>query len=129
MAVLVCGGAGYIGSHAVADLLTKDEEVVVIDNLQTGHKEAVVSPAKLYIGDLRDQEFLEGVFFENDIESVMHFAADSLVGESMSNPLKYYENNVYGTMCLLKVMKKYDVKNLYFHQLLLLMGNQIVYLL
>lgn len=114
MAVLVCGGAGYIGSHAVADLIAKGEEVVVVDNLQTGHKEAVVSPAKLYIGDLRNQEFLEGVFFENDIESVMHFAADSLVGESMTDPLKYYENNVYGTLCLLKTMKKYDVKIIVF---------------
>ncbi len=114
MAVLVCGGAGYIGSHAVADLLAKYEEVVVIDNLQTGHKEAVVSPAKLYIGDLRDHEFLESVFSENEIEAVMHFAADSLVGESMSDPLNYYENNVYGTLCLLKVMKKYNVKKIVF---------------
>ncbi|MBE4910547.1 UDP-glucose 4-epimerase GalE [Bacillus luteolus] len=114
MAVLVCGGAGYIGSHAVADLIAKGKEVVVVDNLQTGHKEAVVGSAKMYIGDLRDQKFLESVFSENEIEAVMHFAADSLVGESMSDPLKYYENNVYGTLCLLKAMNNHDVRKIVF---------------
>ncbi|WLD92791.1 UDP-glucose 4-epimerase GalE [Alkalihalobacillus sp. AL-G] len=114
MAVLVCGGAGYIGSHAVAELLAKGEKVVVVDNIQTGHQPAVVDGAVLYQGDLRDAEFLDRVFTENEIEDVMHFAASSLVGESVEKPLKYYENNVYGTLCLLKAMKKHQVKRIVF---------------
>ena len=76
MAVLVCGGAGYIGSHTVAELLDRGEEVVVVDNLQKGHKDAVLG-GKLMIGDLRDSEFMDRVFQENEIESVIQFAADS----------------------------------------------------
>lgn len=114
MAVLVCGGAGYIGSHAVSELLDRNEEVVVVDNLQKGHLPAVLEGAKFYNGDLRDEEFLKNVFKENDIEAVIHFAADSLVGESVQKPLQYYENNVYGTMCLLKVMTEFQVKKIVF---------------
>jgi UDP-glucose 4-epimerase len=114
MSVLVCGGAGYIGSHAVAELIARNEEVIVVDNLQTGHKHAVLEGAKLWIGDLRDEEFLDSVFAENDIEAVIHFAADSLVGESVTNPLKYYDNNVNGALSLLKIMKKYDVDKIVF---------------
>ncbi|MDQ0256087.1 UDP-glucose 4-epimerase [Evansella vedderi] len=114
MAVLVCGGAGYIGSHAVADLLDRGEEVIVIDNLQTGHKKAVLPKAKLYIGSLQNSNLLEQVFQENDIESVMHFAADSLVGVSVNEPLQYYENNVYGAICLLKKMAQFGVKKIVF---------------
>ncbi|PYZ97530.1 UDP-glucose 4-epimerase GalE [Alteribacter lacisalsi] len=114
MAVLVCGGAGYIGSHAALALLEKNEEVVVVDNLQTGHKDAVSEGAKLYSGDLRDEAFLNTVFEENDIESVIHFAADSLVGVSMEEPLQYYSNNVYGAMCLLSAMKEHGVSRIVF---------------
>ncbi|MED1713804.1 UDP-glucose 4-epimerase GalE [Bacillus paralicheniformis] len=114
MAILVCGGAGYIGSHAVAELLSRNEEVVIIDNLQTGHQEAALKGASFYNGDLRDEAFLRKVFQENEIEAVMHFAADSLVGESVTDPLKYYDNNVYGAICLLKVMKEFDVKQIVF---------------
>ncbi|EWH21364.1 UDP-glucose 4-epimerase GalE [Bacillus haynesii] len=114
MAILVCGGAGYIGSHAVAELLSRNEEVVIIDNLQTGHEEAALKGASFYNGDLRDEAFLRKVFQEYDIEAVMHFAADSLVGESVTDPLKYYDNNVYGAVCLLKVMKEFDVKQIVF---------------
>ncbi|EME73604.1 UDP-glucose 4-epimerase GalE [Bacillus sonorensis] len=114
MAVLVCGGAGYIGSHAVAELLSRGEEVVIIDNLQTGHEEAALSGASFYKGDLRDETFLRKVFQENSIEAVMHFAADSLVGESVTDPLKYYDNNVYGAVCLLKVMREYHVQKIVF---------------
>ncbi|MGG0838096.1 UDP-glucose 4-epimerase GalE [Bacillus paralicheniformis] len=114
MAILVCGGAGYIGSHAVAELLSRNEEVVIIDNLQTGHEEAALKGASFYNGDLRDEAFLRKVFQENEIEAVMHFAADSLVGESVTDPLKYYDNNVYGAVCLLKVMKEFDVKQIVF---------------
>ncbi|MDR6884714.1 UDP-glucose 4-epimerase GalE [Bacillus sp. 3255] len=113
MAILVTGGAGYIGSHAVAELLDKGEEVVIVDNLQQGHKEAVLG-GKLYVGDLRDGEFLDRVFTENSIDAIIHFAANSLVGESMTNPGKYYHNNVYGTLCLLEKMNQYGVKNIVF---------------
>ncbi|UOR11351.1 UDP-glucose 4-epimerase GalE [Halobacillus amylolyticus] len=114
MAVLVCGGAGYIGSHAVAQLLDRNEDVVVVDNLQKGHREAVVEGAAFYQGDLRDDAFLNEVFESNDIDSVIHFAADSQVGESVGDPLKYYDNNVYGAVCLLRVMAAHQVKKIVF---------------
>ncbi|WP_336776302.1 UDP-glucose 4-epimerase GalE [Paenibacillus sp. MMO-58] len=113
MAVLVTGGAGYIGSHAVAALAERGEEIVVVDNLQQGHREAVVG-GKLYVGDLRDAAFMDTVFKENKIDAVIHFAANSLVGESMTNPAKYYHNNVYGTLCLLEKMIEHDVKKIVF---------------
>jgi UDP-glucose 4-epimerase len=114
MTVLVCGGAGYIGSHAVNELLKKGEEVIVVDNLQKGHIEAILEGAKFYHGDLRDEALLEEVFQKHDIDAVVHFAADSLVGESVEKPLQYYDNNVHGGLCLLKVMNKYGVKNIVF---------------
>lgn len=114
MAVLVCGGAGYIGSHAVARLIEKGEEVIVLDNLYTGHRDAVPAEVKLCIGDLADEKFMDKVFQENKIDSVMHFAAYSLVGESVEKPMKYYENNVYGSLCLLKTMEKFGVKKIVF---------------
>lgn len=113
MAILVAGGAGYIGSHTVAELLDRNEDVVIIDNLQKGHKDAVLG-GKLYVGDLRDSAFLDKVFTENDIEAVIHFAADSLVGESVVEPLKYYNNNVVSTLNLLEKMKQYNVKKIVF---------------
>ncbi|ARI76144.1 UDP-glucose 4-epimerase GalE [Halobacillus mangrovi] len=114
MTVLVCGGAGYIGSHAVAQLIDRNEKVIVADNLQKGHKDAVLEGAEFYNGDLRDQSFIDRVFEENDIDSVIHFAADSLVGESVEDPLKYYDNNVYGAVCLLRAMAKHSVKRIVF---------------
>ncbi|MEC0210702.1 UDP-glucose 4-epimerase GalE [Paenibacillus ehimensis] len=113
MAIMVTGGAGYIGSHTVAELLAKGEEVVIVDNLQQGHREAVLG-GKLYVGDIRDADFLDTVFRENDIDAVIHFAASSLVGESMQLPGKYYHNNVYGTLCLLEKMNEYGVKKIVF---------------
>lgn len=113
MAILVTGGAGYIGSHAVAELLARNEEVVVVDNLQQGHREAVLG-GKLYEGDIRDAAFMDTVFRDNQIEAVIHFAAHSLVGESMQNPAKYYQNNVFGTLCLLEKMNEYGVKKIVF---------------
>lgn len=114
MAILVCGGAGYIGSHTVALLKEQGREVVVVDNLYKGHKQAVPADVKLYVGDLRDKAFLSTVFTENSIEAVIDFAADSLVGESVFEPLKYYNNNVYGTLCLLETMKEHGVKHVVF---------------
>ncbi|WP_068615931.1 UDP-glucose 4-epimerase GalE [Paenibacillus tuaregi] len=113
MAILVTGGAGYIGSHTVAELLARGEEVVVIDNLQSGHKESLLG-GKLYEGDLRDKELLAKVFSENPIDAVIHFAANSLVGESMQKPVKYYDNNVYGTLCLLEAMEQAGVRRIVF---------------
>jgi|SRR5690625_1124157 len=114
MSVLVLGGAGYIGSHAVYQFIERDEKVVVVDNLQTGHEQAIHPKAKYYKGDLRDKEFLSSVFEQENISSVIHFAANSLVGESMEKPLLYYDNNVYGTQVLLETMAKYDVKHIVF---------------
>lgn len=115
MAILVCGGAGYIGSHMVAYLRELGEEVVILDNLQKGHKAAVEAVGgKLYVGDLRDRKILDKVFTENKIDSVIDFAADSLVGESMVDPLKYFENNVGSTISLLNAMKDHNVKYIVF---------------
>lgn len=114
MAILVCGGAGYIGSHVVKLLAENNEEVVVIDNLETGHVDAVDERAILELGDLKDEEFLNRVFSKHKIDGVIDFAAFSLVGESVFEPLKYFENNFYGTLCLLKAMKKYDINNIVF---------------
>lgn len=113
MSILVCGGAGYIGSHMVAYLLEQGKDVVVVDSLETGHERSVKG-VKLYKGDLRDKEFLNNVFNENEIEAVIDFAAYSLVGESMVEPLKYFNNNVYGTINLLEVMKEHNVKYIVF---------------
>lgn len=112
--ILVCGGAGYIGSHTVRQLIDNSEDVIIVDNLETGHKEAIHPKAKFYNVDIRDKKALETVFKENKIDEVIHFAANSLVGESMTNPLKYYNNNVHGTEVLLNVMAKHDVKKIVF---------------
>jgi UDP-glucose 4-epimerase len=113
MKVLVCGGAGYIGSHMAAHLLEKGHEVVILDNFQKGHIDAVIG-GKLYVGDLRDRQCLDKVFTENKIDAVIDFAADSLVGESVFEPLKYFDNNVGGTVSLLKAMRDYGVKHIVF---------------
>ncbi|ACD51634.1 UDP-glucose 4-epimerase GalE [Clostridium botulinum] len=114
MSILVLGGAGYIGSHAVSQLIDNDYDVVVVDNLLTGHKEAINKKAKFYKGDIRDKEFLKDVFEKESFEAVIHFAANSLVGESMVDPLKYFNNNVQGTQTLLEVMNEFNVKNIVF---------------
>ncbi|WP_186575967.1 UDP-glucose 4-epimerase GalE [Aquibacillus kalidii] len=114
MSVLVLGGAGYIGSHAVYQLIDNNQEVVVIDNLQTGHRGAVHPDASFYQGDIKDINFLREVFEHEEIDSVIHFAANSLVGESMIDPIKYFDNNVYGTQVLLQAMKEFGIKNIVF---------------
>ncbi len=113
MATLVTGGAGYIGSHTALELLEENAQVIIVDNLQKGHKGAIQG-GKFYKGDLRDEAFLDNVFRENDIDEVVHFAADSLVGESVTDPLKYYNNNMVSTLRLLEKMKDYGVKRLVF---------------
>lgn len=114
MSILVTGGAGYIGSHAVRGLIDREYDVVIVDNLETGYIHAVDKRAKFYKGDIRNISFLNEVFSKEDIKGVVHFAASSLVGESMVNPLKYFDNNVHGTQVLLSAMLKFDVKHLVF---------------
>lgn len=114
MAVLVLGGAGYIGSHAVDQLVEKGYEVVVVDNLQTGHEAAIRPEATFYQGDIRDKEFMREVFQNEKIEGVIHFAANSLVGESVEKPLMYFNNNVYGTQITLEVMQEFGVNHIVF---------------
>lgn len=112
--ILVVGGAGYIGSHTVKELVDQNYEVVVLDNLTTGHRDAVDERAIFVEGDLGDATILETVFSTYKIDAVMHFAAYSLVGESVTNPLKYYQNNVGATLTLLDNMIKFDVKKFIF---------------
>ncbi|WP_294155249.1 UDP-glucose 4-epimerase GalE [uncultured Clostridium sp.] len=114
MSYLVLGGAGYIGSHAVNKLIEENYDVVVVDNLQTGHEESVNSRAKFYEGDIRDKQFLSDVFGKENIQGIFHFAANSIVAESMKEPLMYFNNNVYGMQILLEVMKEHNVKNIVF---------------
>ncbi|MBR5795879.1 MAG: UDP-glucose 4-epimerase GalE [Erysipelotrichaceae bacterium] len=114
MSILVLGGAGYIGSHTVYELIDQNHDVVIVDNLQTGFESLIHPKAKFYKGDLRDSVFLNGVFEKENIEGVIHFAANSLVGVSMKEPLDYYHNNVYGMMVLLETMKNHNVKYIVF---------------
>lgn len=111
--ILVVGGAGYIGSHCVKELV-KSHKVVVLDNLSTGHRWAVDHQAIFIKGDLGDSKIVQHIFDTYPIDAVMHFAAYSLVGESMQNPLKYYENNVAATLNLLKMMQENYVNNFVF---------------
>lgn len=124
MSILVLGGAGYIGSHAVYQLIDQGYNVVVVDNLQTGHLEAIHPKAKFYQGDIRNKEFLQSVFQNEAIEAVIHFAANSLVGESMEEPLAYFSNNVYGTQIVLEVMKEYNVQYIVFSSSAAVYGEQ-----
>lgn len=116
MAVLILGGAGYIGSHMVDRLIEQgQEDVVVVDNLVTGHRAALHPEAKFYEGDLADKDFMRQVFKENpEVDAVIHFAAYSLVAESMVEPLKYFENNTSGMVNLLEVMREFEVKHIVF---------------
>ncbi|OUQ78933.1 UDP-glucose 4-epimerase GalE [Flavonifractor sp. An100] len=114
MAILVLGGAGYIGSHTVYELIAAGRDVVVADNLLTGFKAAVHPKARFYQLDIRERGALDTLFQAEKIEGVIHFAASSQVGESMSNPLKYYDNNLYGTMVLLQAMVAHGVDKIVF---------------
>lgn len=111
--ILVVGGAGYIGSHMVKQLSGRGHEVVILDNLSTGFRELSLY-GELVVGDLADLNLLEQLFTTYKFSAVMHFAASSLVGESVTNPAKYYRNNVAGTLNLLDVMVRHGVKNFIF---------------
>ena len=126
MKVLVIGGAGYIGSHAVYELIRDNNKVVVMDNLSTGKKEMVHKDAKFYLGDITKKEDLERVFnSEKDIDVVMHFAAKLIVPESVKEPLEYYYNNVEGVRLMLEAMIKYGVKNVVFSSTAAVYGEPI----
>ena len=114
MKILVLGGAGYIGSHTVYELIDAGHQVVIVDNLVTGFKEAVHPEAKFYEGDIRDKAFLDSVFEQEKIDGVIHFAASSQVGESMVHPLKYYSNNLCGTEVLLESMVEHGIDKIVF---------------
>ena len=123
MKVLVSGGAGYIGSHAVVQLLDKQYDVVVVDNLSTGHQWAVDKRASFYQCDIRNKKDLDKIFKKEKIDVVMQFAADIVVADSEKNPLKYYDNNVYGTISLLQTMLENNVKNIIFSSTAAVYGN------
>ncbi len=112
--ILIIGGAGYVGSHQTKLMCDLGYEITVVDNLNTGFEYAVDKRAKFIKGDIRDYQFLNEVFQSHQFDGVIHFAALSLVGESVDKPLEYFDNNVYGMQVLLKVMVENDVKNLVF---------------
>ena len=114
MAILVFGGAGYIGSHTVRQLCAAGEEVIIADNFATGHRAAISPNVKLYECDIRDKDALKKIFAENQIEAVFHFAAYIEAGESVIKPLKYFNNNVYGMQILLEAMTKGGVDKIIF---------------
>ncbi|MBQ2476582.1 MAG: UDP-glucose 4-epimerase GalE [Desulfovibrio sp.] len=114
MKILVVGGAGYIGSHTVHALCERGDKVVVMDSLVTGHLQSVHPKAKFFLGDVRNRKDLITVFQENKFDAVVHFAAFIEVGESVSNPLKYFDNNSAGMISLLEVMRDFKVGRLVF---------------
>ncbi len=114
MRVLVVGGAGYIGSHTVYELIKDGQEVVILDNLSSGYMELVHPEAKFYKADIRVKEDIKHVFDHEKIDVVMHFAAKIVVPESVEIPLEYYYNNVEGVRILLEVMNEYNVKKIVF---------------
>lgn len=121
MAILITGGAGYIGSHTCVEMLKAGYEVVVVDNLDNSKEVALQRVEKItgkklkfYENDVRDKEALRKIFLENKIESVIHFAGLKAVGESVRKPLEYYDNNLISTLVLLEVMREFDVKKFVF---------------
>ena len=130
MSILVTGGAGFIGSHTVVELLEEGEEIVIVDNFCNSSPDVLDKIRKItnkdfkfYEVDLLDEVNLEKVFQENDIESVIHFAALKSVGESVAKPLDYYYNNITGTVTLLKLMQKYNCKRIVFSSSATVYGN------
>ena len=114
MKVLVTGGAGYIGSHVVSQLIKGGHEVIVLDDLSTGNQEAVHEKALFYKGDQKNEKLLNMIFSKNQIEVVMHFSAKLIVSESVEKPIKYFNNNINGLSKILEAMKKHNVKNIVF---------------
>jgi UDP-glucose 4-epimerase len=123
--ILVTGGAGYIGAHAVKALEERGFQVIILDNLVYGHRKPVEThlKAKLVIGDISDRAFLDKLFTDNKIDAVMHFAAFAYVGESVTDPAKYYQNNVVGTLTLLDAMRQHGIDNFIFSSTCATYGN------
>ena len=120
--ILVTGGAGYIGSHVVKELLRQGYQPTVLDNLQTGHRRAI-KDAHFIEGDLSNQDKLKEIFRSNSIHTVMHFAADCLVGESVENPFKYFNNNVKHGLQLIEILNEVNVKMIVFSSLAAVYGE------
>ena len=114
MAIMICGGAGYIGSHTVRQLSAAGEDIIVVDNFETGHRAALDTSVKIFECDLRDKEALQKIFASNDVEAVFHFAAFIEAGESVRKPLKYFSNNVVGMEILLEAMTEAGVDKIIF---------------
>lgn len=121
--VMVAGGAGYIGSHMVHQLIEQGYDVVVVDNLSTGHPKAINPKARFYKGDTRDANFLSSVLDKEDIDTIIHMDAFSIVPESVKDPLKYFDNNVIGMIRLLEAMQKHGVKRIIFSSTAAVFGN------
>ena len=130
MAILVTGGAGYIGSHTVVELQNAGKDVVVMDNLANASRKSLERVEKLtgkkvpfYEADIRDRQALENIFSKEKIESVIHFAGLKAVGESVQKPWEYYDNNITGTLTLVDVMRKHGCKNIIFSSSATVYGN------
>ncbi len=122
--ILVTGGAGYIGSHTTRLLADQGYSLIVIDNLVYGHREAISSPeVELIVGDIGDKKLVHRIFSENEIDTVLHFAAYAYVGESVTDPEKYYQNNIAAPLNLLGVMKEHDCKRFIFSSTCATYGN------
>lgn len=125
MRILVTGGAGYIGSHMVKVLLEKGHDVVVVDSLEKGFRDAVDAKAKFYEGNLLEKKFAQQLFEENHFDGVIHFAAYIAVGESMEQPSKYFENNVTGALHVLEAMIANNVNNFIFSSTAAVYGTPV----
>ena len=126
MSLLITGGAGFIGSHTTRLLANSGENIIVLDNLELGHRGAIVDPGvELVVGDIGDAEVVEGIFSRNRIEAVLHFAAWALVGESVENPLKYYRNNVAAPLVLLEAMRRHGSRQFIFSSTCATYGNPV----
>jgi UDP-glucose 4-epimerase len=123
LSILITCWAGYIGSHTVKHFQKLSEEIIFVDNMQNGH-DSSIHVDHLYKTVVRDKEKLDKVFKKHNIEAVIHFAANSLVGESMENPNEYYHNNVFGMICLLEIMKENNVKMIVFSSSAAVYGEQ-----
>ncbi len=123
MRVLVTGGAGYIGSHAVCELINQGHHVLVLDDLSNGHRDAVHREARFIQGSTGDQELLNSIFTQENIEAVMHFAANIEVAESVTNPGKYYANNFTNSLLLLRSMQAHCVQKIVFSSTAAVYGN------
>lgn len=123
MRILVTGGAGYIGSHTVTELVELGHEIIIVDDLSTGFESSIHVKATFYKGSLLDLNFLKNIFEKENIEAIVHFAAKLIVPESVEKPLMYYENNLLGAINLLKCCNAYNIKKFIFSSTAAVYGN------